>query len=211
MRNRRKYGVFRKKHYVRILNWVVNYTLRCFGYTKRPRLIETRLGKGDMMMFEHTFDGEYSILYDYVQFQNIFGRESYDVQEAYAMSMAAHEMRHYYQHRQMSAKNPVENEETIAAWWENECNLKYYGENGCTLFEFYTQPLELDAELYAYVFVERVLNAVISLLFVDENYIDLLEKRYIEIFGETDTDLFGERVKKEIAELAKQKRSTQSA
>ena len=51
--------------------------------------------------------------------------------------------------------------------------------------------MELDAELFAYVFVAEHLNAKISVDFIDPNYLKELEKRYVDLYGETNEELFG--------------------
>ena len=52
------------------------------------------------------------------------------------------------------------------------------------------QPMELDAELFAYVFVADKLGVTVSLDYIGENYIKEMEKYYVELFGETNEDIF---------------------
>lgn len=179
----------KKREYLAILNSVVDYCLYAFGYSIRPYILEASLNYGEMMMFCESHN-KYAILYDWKQFKKTFRYCDYETQRSYAMATAAHEMRHYYQVRQIYSKTPRENEKTIAEWKENHFNGKILGENGCTLLEFFLQPMELDAELYAFYFTAKVLGNVIKLDYIDENYINVLKEKYIELFGENDKDLY---------------------
>ena len=190
MIKKRKYKYsFKKRDYLKILNWTVDCCLHNFGYKIRPHLFETRLRHGEMMLFcEH---GQYyTIFYDYKQFKRVFGKYDYEVQEAYALLMAAHEMRHYYQIRQIFSKHPREDEKTLAEWRENHFYGKYYENYAEEILDFYMQPMELDAELYAYWFVVKVLDKGVKLDFIDEHFIDILRNKWIEKYGEDDEDLY---------------------
>lgn len=180
---------FKKRDYLRILNDVIDCCLRSFGYSIRPYVRETRLRRGEMLTFcEH--GRHYAIFYDYGQFRRVFGKYNYEIQEAYAIFMAAHEMRHYYQIRQIYSKRPREDEKTIAEWRENHFCGKYYENYAEEILDFYMQPMELDAELYAYWFVVKVLDKGVKLDFIDENYIKVLKNKWIEKYGENDEDLY---------------------
>ena len=180
---------FKKRDYVRILNNVIDCCLRRFGYSIRPYVRETNLRYGEMMMFIDR-GHRYAILYDYQQFRRMFGKYNYEVQQAYTILMAAHEMRHYYQIRQIFSKTPREDEKTIAEWCENHFNGKYYENYAEEILDFYMQPMELDAELYAYWFVCKVLDKGVKLDFIDENFIQILKSKWIEKYGEDDEDLY---------------------
>ncbi len=131
----------------------------------------------------------YAIFYDYKQFKKTFEHLDFEGQLAYAMSLIAHEMGHYYQMRQLDSPKPRESAETLNAWRENDENAKF--PDDCdSLLEFYTQPMELDAELFAYVFVAEQLNIQIGLDFIDPGFLKILENRYIELYGETNEELF---------------------
>lgn len=180
---------FRKREYVRILKWVVDCCLHSFGYRIRPYLRETVLQKGEMMLFCERGAKRFAIFYDYRQFREIFGECDYETQEAYAMASAAHEMRHYYQVRQLYAEVPREDGETIEAWRENHLNAKTPAEDGISPLEFYMQPMEMDAELFAYLFVAKVLERKISLRFIDDTYLSVLRNEYIRRYGADDEDV----------------------
>ena len=181
---------FKKRDYLRILNGVVDFCLEKFGYRIRPYILEKKLEDGELMVFYNVGKRKFAIFYDYQQFRRRFAHDSYEIQEAYVMATAAHEMRHYYQVRQIFARHPVESEKTISEWRENHYNAKTPGEDGCTMLDFYLQPMELDAELYAYYFVAKVLERGINLNYIDENYIHILKNKFIEIFGEDSPDLY---------------------
>lgn len=180
---------FKKRDYLKILNRVIDCCLNSFGYSIRPYVFETRLNHGSMMLF-YDHGHRYAIFYDYEQFRRMFGEYDYEIQQAYSILFAAHEMRHYYQIRQIFAKNPREDEKTIAEWRENHFFGKDFGEDGETLLDFYMQPMELDAELYAYWFVCKVLDKGVRLDFIDDNFIDVLRDKWVEKYGENDEDLY---------------------
>ena len=188
-KNTTKYDLFRKRHYVSIIKQTVGYCTWIFGYKKKPFLFETENRKGELMYICRGKKKRYAIFYDYKQFKKTFGHLNFEGQLAYAMSLIAHEMGHYYQMRQLDSKKPRESEETLKAWRENDENAKFPDECD-SLLEFYTQPMELDAELFAYVLVADKLNIQIGLDFIDSNFLKILEKRYIELYGETYDELF---------------------
>ena len=180
---------FKKRNYLKILNWVIDCCLHSFRYKIRPRVFETRLRHGEMMMFcDHGH--HYEILYDYEQFRRVFGKYNYEVQEAYAVLLAAHEMRHYYQIRQIFSKIPREDEKTVAEWREDHFSGKYFENYAAEILDFYMQPMELDAELYAYWFVCKVLDKGVRLDFIDKHFIGILKNKWIEKYGEDDEDLY---------------------
>lgn len=184
-----RYGQFKKKDYNRILNVVVDFCLEKFGYKIRPYIREAKLDDGEMMLFCDS-NKHYAIFYDWQQFKKLFGKSSYATQEVYAMATAAHEMRHYYQVRQIYAKVPHESKETIAQWRDNHFTGKVLGENGCTLLEFFMQPMELDAELYGYYFAAKMLDRSIDVSNINNGYLDVLKSKFIEIYGEDHEDLY---------------------
>lgn len=193
MSSKDRYGKFKKKHFVSMIDNVRCYLCRKFGYKIKPYIFETQLEKNSLMLFTHTAD-RYAIFYDYKQFKEMFGHRDFETQEAYAAAIMAHEMRHYYQHRQMMANNPKEKAETIALWRENEWNPKNV-EDGCSLSEFLLQPLELDAALFEYVFGAEMFEFLLLQVIKDEEHFNAMEKLYVEYFGETDTDLFNDEIR----------------
>ena len=193
MSSKDRYGKFKKKHFVCMINNVRYYLCRKFGYKIKPYIFETQLKENALMLFTHTA-GRYAIFYDYKQFKEMFGHRDFETQEAYAAAIMAHEMRHYYQHRQMIAKKPKEKIETVALWRENEWNPKYL-EDGYSLSEFLLQPLELDAALFEYVFGAEIFEVLLLQVIKDEEHFNAMEKLYVEYFGETDRDLFNDEIR----------------
>ena len=193
MSSKDRYGKFKKKHYVRIIDNVRCYLCDKFGYKIKPHLFETALPENTPMMFTHT-EKTYFVFYDYKQFKKMFGNDDFETQEAYAAAIMAHEMRHYYQHRQMIAQNPKETQKTIALWRDNEWNPKCL-KDGCSFSEYCLQPLELDATLFEYVFGAKIFEKVLLQTVKDEEHFNAMERLYIEYFGETDKDLFSEEIK----------------
>ena len=192
MSSRDKYGKFKKKDYIRTIRAVRDYLCEKFGYKKKPFLFETRLKDQYLMEFVHR-KARYAIFYDYKQFKDTFGHRSFDSQEAYAAAITAHEMRHYYQHRQMEAKRPRESVETIALWQENERNPKSE-ENGDCLLECCMQPLELDAFLFEYLFGAKEFGLILLQAVANERHLKAMETLYMEYFGEIDEDLFSDEI-----------------
>jgi hypothetical protein len=192
MSSKDKYGKFKKKDYIRTICAVRDYLCEKFGYKIKPFLFETRLEERCLMEFVHCEAG-FAIFYDYKQFKDIFGHKSFEVQEAYAAAILAHEMRHYYQHRQMSAVKPRENAKTIALWQENETNPKSMG-NGDSLSAFYLQPLELDATLFEYVFGAEEFGLILLQVVENKKHLKAIEKLYVEYFGKTNKDLFNKEI-----------------
>lgn len=201
MSNKNRYGTFKKKHFVRMIDNVRYYICRKFGYKIKPYIFETQLQKNSLMLFTHAAGG-YAIFYDYKRFKETFGHRDFETQEAYAAAIMAHEMRHYYQHRQMTAKKPKEKARIIALWRENEWNPKYV-EDGYSLSEFCLQPLELDAALFEYVFGAEIFEVLLLQVIKDEEHFNAMEKLYIEYFGETDTDLFNDEIRTILKNRAK--------
>ena len=193
MSSKNKYGKFKKKDYVRIVENVVYYLCDKFGYRIKPYVFETELPPNALMMFTHK-PGAYAIVYDYKQFKEKFGCRDFETQEAYAAAIAAHEMRHYYQHRQMIAKKPREKAEIIARWRENEDDPKCW-EDSYSILDFCLQPLELDAVLYEYVFGAEIFEKALIQVICNEEHFDALEKLYVEYFGETDPDIFNDEIR----------------
>ena len=103
MSSKDRYGKFRKKHFTFFLEETVAYLGRYFGYKILPRVRETKLMENALMIFKHTEKG-YAIEYDYGQFKETFGKYDFETQKYYVVAITAHEMRHYYQHRQMDTK-----------------------------------------------------------------------------------------------------------
>ena len=70
MSSKDRYGKFKKKDYVRMIDNVRYYLCRTFGYTIKPYMFETHLKGKVLMSFRHTA-GRYAIFYDYKQFKKM--------------------------------------------------------------------------------------------------------------------------------------------
>ena len=187
--NRNEHNLFKKRHYVNIIKTVAKHLAHHFGYKNVPFLKETKAKKGELMSCFRLTKNHAVIFYDYMQFKRQFDGLDFDTKEAYTAFFIAHEMRHYYQFRQLDSKTPTESKETLDAWRENDENYKC-PEKCKTIFELCMQPLEIDAMLFAYLYVAHFFNARVSLDYIGENYINELEKYYVKRFGETDEILF---------------------
>lgn len=187
--NRNRDNLFKKKHYIAIIKYTVDYLSWLFGYKRKPYLFETTNNDGALMVIRRGKTGSYGIFYDYMQFKKVFCHLDFEGQEAYTMLLIAHEMRHYYQMRQLDSKTPSEPKERLELWRKDDENPKYPGED-FSVFDFFMQPMELDAELFAYVFVADKLDVLVNLDYIGDAYIKEMEKYYIELTGEKNEELF---------------------
>lgn len=187
--NRNQASLFKKRHYVRIIENTAAICTRLFGYKRKPDIFESQNREGEVMYICRGRGDRYGIFYDYLQFRRRFADCDFETLEALAAFFMAHEMRHYYQMRQIDSKKPRESAKTIEKWRQNEDDPKYPPDD-CTVLEFYLQPMEIDAELFAYIFVSSYFDCLVNLSFIDDGYIRELEKYHIELFGESDEVLF---------------------
>ena len=193
MSSRDKYGKFKKKDFLHTAKAVRIGLCEKFGYTIMPFLIETSIQNGALMEFYH-YGGASAIFYDYKRFKEVFGRYDFATQKAYAAAITAHEMRHYYQHRQMTCKRPKEPYQRLTIWREDEeCGKRVFECD--TLQEFVMQPLELDATLFGYVYGAKIFQVALLKLIASEEHLNALEGLYKEYVGETDEEFFGEKVR----------------
>ena len=190
--NNQRKQEFKKRHFVRIIKNVVSYCTRFFGYKKEPFVFETENPPNILMVIYRSRirKNDYAIFYDYNKFKRIFGELDFEGQCSYAMSLIAHEMRHYYQMRQLDSKKPCEDDELLEEWRKDEEEPMFEITNKAEQYEHFKRPMELDAELFAYCFVAEMQEVLVSLEYISENYIDDMEKHYIKIFGETNDTLF---------------------
>lgn len=183
MSSKNRYGKFAENDYVWFLEGTIRILCRDLGYKKPPKAYETDLTKADAQMIFVHLEKRSAIFYDYKRFKNKFSRLSYEHQKIIVILMAAHEVRHYYQHRQMLAKKPREKSEIIARWKADE-------DGEFASLPLHLQPLELDAQLYAIVSIDDIFEMSTSYAVADEEHVTALEKLYVEYFGETDEELF---------------------
>lgn len=188
MSSRDRYGKFRKKDFIWWAKWTIGYLCFQFGYKKKPFLIETKL-PSDLMMEFYNDENFYAIIYDYKSFKAEFKDKTRKELIVYTVNNIAHEMRHYYQYRQMKSRRPREPKKIIERWLENKNNPKNPS-LGHSVEEYAHQPLELDAELFAYLFCADEFGKLILRFFKDLEHYEAVEKLYIEYYGEADKDLF---------------------
>ena len=189
---RNKHPKFRKKDFIRTLYATRNYLCNYFGYEICPILLETRLSNGTIMSF-FDYGKHYFVFYDYIKFKKIFDGCDYDTCLSYASAYMAHEMRHYYQHRQMKALKPREEKDIIEAWKNNDENPLL--PNEVSDLEYYLQPLELDASLFEYVFVADRFNRALLDTISSTEHFNAMEKLYIKLYGESNETLFSDKVR----------------
>lgn len=188
--NRNKKSLFKKRHYVSTIKFAVSYLAWFFGYNRSPFLFESVNDDGVLMSIcDWVKKGYFAIFYDYMQWKSVFGHLSFEEQQASVIYLIAHEMRHYYQLRQLDSKCPDEPKDRLASWRYNYENPKYVGDD-CSVFEFFMQPMELDASLFAYVFVADKTGFLMNTAHVSNDYLKELEKYCIELFGKTNEELF---------------------
>ena len=190
--SKQRHQAFKKKHYVALIKSIARFCTEFFGYKVKPYLFESKNEPHTPMCIyrSHIRKNRYAIFYDYNLFKKIFGHLDYEGQRAYTAFLIAHEMRHYYQMRQIDSKAPREDSELLEKWRKDEAIPIAEITNDLEQYEHYKRPMELDAELFAYCFVAKMFDTLVSLSYIDENYINDLENYYIELFQKTDEGLF---------------------
>lgn len=183
---------FKKKHFLRLIYYVRRKCTLYFGYSNAPYVFETELAPGVMMSIHRSpiRKNTYAIFYDYKKFKKVFGNKDFDVQLGYCAHYIAHEMRHYYQMRQLDSDKPRERDWLLERWRNDEENPFPDEVTDENVLEFFKTPMEIDAELFAHWFVAQYFDLLISFDNIDKSYINELEKYHIELFGETDEMLF---------------------
>ena len=148
---------------------------RLFGYSKLPHVFETKLPGNEMMSFITIRNGKYSaIAYDYQKIAALFSR--YDKEDAIAriVFITAHEMRHYYQHRQIRAKSSRESVKTVNAWRKSDV-IRI----DCDNSEYYGNVREIDAFAFAYSYVADKFGVLVVNVGVPKKY-RMVMKRYVK-------------------------------
>ena len=189
---------FKKREFISLIKAVANKNMLYFNYTKKPFLIETKLPDKVLMSFcvmgKSTF-----ITYDYAKFKRVMGQYEYNAQYVYAVQCMAHEMRHYYQHRQITAESPIEDKKTISNWKKNKI-LRASGMKKTKNYEYWFSSRELDANLYSYIFaLEHVESASLDTI-VSKEHFKALEKLYKESGGKNSKKYFPNKIKKLLEE-----------
>lgn len=188
-----RYGKFRKCDFVSIIKQTRDYVCANFGYKRKPPIFETKLPQDVFMAFLHR-GNRCAIYYDYQLFKKSFARFSFDLQQAYASSIMAHEIRHYHQYRQINAKKPTEPADRVELWRKDQQNYQVNLPSDQSNKD-YLQPIELDATLFEYVFGAEEFGRVLIYSLADLEHLDALEKLHVDYFGKTDEQLFGDKIK----------------
>lgn len=188
--NRNKNSLFKKRHFINVMKWTVNFLSYQFAYKRPPYLFESANDDNVLMsLYFGTHKKRCAIFYDYLQWKKCYDDYTFDEKVASVMFITAHEMRHYYQFRQINSKHPNEPKERLELWQKNKDNILHIGRD-CSEIEYFMQPLEIDANLFAYVFVADMTDLLTDIRNATENYAEELEKYYIELWGETNEELF---------------------
>ena len=186
-------NVFTKREFVKLIFAVARKNMREFNYTKMPYIMEKKL-EGDCVMCFYG-DGKFTaIAYDYAKFKRKIGDDTYKNQYSLAVQCMSHEMRHYYQHRKITTKRPVENKETIAKWKEDNA-IKTRGKEKIDDYEYWFSARELDANLYSYIFTLNNVNRVSLNSIRNLQHFKALKKLYKQNGGKNVRRYFPNKIK----------------
>ena len=188
---------FKKQHFINVLKNVRRQLMREFDYTRAPYLIERKLEDAALMVFADRGERT-AIFYDYAKFKRHYGDCDKDVQMMYAVSTIAHEMRHYFQHRQISATNPIVKEKILKKWEENKPKFKAKKGENSWLKSYYMKPRELDAQLFAYTFVADNLDQALIGAFYNFDHYKQLKKLHRKYGGSMHRKIFSREITKTV-------------
>jgi len=138
----------RKRQFINVIKNTINDCLKIFGYSKKPYILETSFNSYAVMMFvEGKSKGSSAIYFDYQKFQKLFRNCDGEGRVLWLIHIVAHEMRHYYQYRQITSQNPKE-DEIIIQEWKSERVIR----NHCQHNEYFGNVRELDAYTFSYIY-----------------------------------------------------------
>ena len=187
---------FTKREFIKVINDVANINMYYFNYTRKPNIVEKTLPEQVLMCFSSR--GKHTLIcYDYVKFKREFSGCGYKSQYIFAVQIMAHEMRHYYQNRQINAFLPVENKKTIESWKENKL-IKTHGMKKTENFEYWFSSRELDANLYAYRFTLDHLDIASLSSIINKQHFTALKKLYKQNGGKNTRKYFSNKIKKQV-------------
>jgi len=185
---------FSKKEFVQVIKAVAIKCMDCFNYTRNPYIVEKTLPNSTLMRCYSS--GKYTIIaYDYVKFKRNLRDFSYEEQYIFTAQTMAHEMRHYYQHRQIMAKQPIENEKTIDFWVKNSI-VKTRGMKKTNNYEYFFSSAELDAVLFAHIFTLDHLESVCLMPICNRTHFKALKKLYKQKGGKNIQKYFPNKMKR---------------
>lgn len=186
-----------KKQFLHLIHVVIYKTLKEFNYTIRPYVYESKLSGDALMSFCES--GRYmAIAFDYAKFKRNVGEYGYEEQFVYLVQIVSHEMRHYYQYRQMMAKNPREKEETIESWREDKV-VKVRGMEKEENANYWFSARELDASLFSYVYTLRNLKSANLNAIISKAHFNALKKLYKQYGGTNVKTYFSNKVKRAVS------------
>ncbi len=177
----------RKRQFVNVMKNTIGDCLDIFGYTKEPYIFETRFDDNTMMLFVEGAHGESAIYYDYQRFQRVFAKCTDEHRIYRLMHIVAHEMRHYYQYRQIKAKKPRE-DAAVVEEWKKEKVIRHRGKNN----EYFGNVRELDANTFAYIYMAERCKVILSDCGIPENYRIRMRNYAQKVYGESHF-IFGSR------------------
>jgi len=156
----------RKRQFINVIKNTIDDCLYIFGYTKAPYIFETSFDNNALMSFvEGKMRGTSAIYYDYQKFQKVFSDCDDDDRILRLTHIVAHEMRHYYQFRQIKATKPRENPRIIQEW-KNEKVIRNRGKDN----EYYGNVRELDANTFAYIYTAERFDSLLCNTGIPQNY-----------------------------------------
>lgn len=182
---RRGNSELRKRQFINVVKNTIKDCLDIFGYSRAPRIFETRFDTYAVMMFVEGKGGKSAIYYDYQKFQKLF-RDCDDEDRVYRLiHIVAHEMRHYYQFRQITAEKPREREDIVQEWKNdrvirNEGKYNYYFGN----------VRELDAYTFAYMYSAERCEVILGDFGIPQNYRVRMRNYAKKLYG-TSHPVFG--------------------
>ena len=169
----------KKREFEYFLKATVCDAMRSFGYSKLPYVFETKLPGYEMMSFITRRNGKYSaIAYDYQKIAATFSRYDKEDVIGHIVFITAHEMRHYYQHRQIRAKSPRESEKTVTAW-KNADVIRL----DCDYGEYFGNVREIDAFAFAYSYVADKFGVLVVNVGVPKKYRTVMKRYVKKTFG----------------------------
>lgn len=178
---KKKADRLRKRDFKKCVFSTVCDCMHIFGYSLMPAIIETTLDGNRLMSFVACDNSKQcAIIYDYQKFQKAFGERDKEYNLISLTYIVAHEMRHYYQHRQIFAKVPKERREVVDDW-RNDTELKI----SCEKREYYGNVREIDAFAFAYRYCANRGRVLVRDVGVPKHYRKVMQDYTKKSFGIT--------------------------
>ena len=193
-----KRPTFTKRQYVLTLTETVEFLTKTFGYKKPPKIKETVLPKNCFMMYR--YDGKSGIIYyNYKEFLHRYHNKEQKLQEMIVANDAAHEMRHFYQYKQVTNVNIQEKYSLRKKWAKSIYTPNRININDKKYIDSYLKdPLEVDAFLFGYQYCAVNYDVALICSIQGKKHYGLLKNYCREYYGKIDKDLFNKKIKKAI-------------